>query len=460
MYITTEILEEINKGNITRDVKEFLENAIELKEKEAKKYSKLEKYFNNDEDILNKNRMLPESANNKILANYARYITTLNVGYFMSEPVNYSVIDLPGTEEEGIDISPIIDVYKKNTILEVDKANSSKLSKYGKCYELIYINEDTEIRSKSINPQNAVIFKMRNLEETEALGMYFINNDKESLLYLYTVQNNLVVKRAGGVYEVTSIEPNRFNEIPLIEIKNNEEETGDFENITSLIDAYNKIMSNDVDNIEEFVDSILVVQGDTKPMTLEQSRILRESRAMSIENGTVNYLTKTLDENGLTIALRRLAQDIHKFSFTPDMSDENFAGTQSGVALEFKLLPFELHMKTKQAQYTKALKKRFKIYNIFLNILSNVKLIDLENVKIEFVRGLPKNDMEVADMITKLQGIVTDKTLISKLSFIDDVEAEIESVQMQNEERAEKQQREILKFGGDYEEEKEQVLEK
>jgi SPP1 family phage portal protein len=446
MYIEKETLELIDNLNLNnKEVKEFIERA--KKEITQKDYKRLDDYFKNDDGILAKNRILAESANNKILANYARYITTINVGYFMSEPIKYNVIDLPGEEENNINIEPIINTYKENTILETDKQNAMKLSKYGKCYELIYINENTEIKSKSINPYNAGVFKIDNLEETEELGIYIIEKKKSNLIYLYTKQNEIVAEEKDGNLKVISNKNNLLKEIPIIEYKNNEEEIGDYETVISLIDGYNKIESNDVDNVEEFIDSILLVAGDTANLTYEQAKVLRESRALNVGDGTASYLTKTLDETGLTMALKRLSQDIHKFSFTPDMSDENFAGTQSGVALEYKLLPFELHMKSKQAQYTKAVKKRFYIYNVFLNILKNAPIVDLNVINVEFTRGLPKNDIEVANMITRLQGIVTDKTLISRLSFVQDPDAEIESLEMQKEKSEDRQIKKMIMAG-------------
>ena len=63
-----------------------------------------------------------------------------------------------------------------------------------------------------------------------------------------------------------------------------------------------------------------------------------------------------------------LKQDIHKFSMVPDLSDESFGGNLSGVAIKYKLLGFEQHIKNKERYFTRSLRERFRLYNNFLNV--------------------------------------------------------------------------------------------
>lgn len=400
----------------------------------------LESYYLNKKEILKKHRMIEAIPNNKILSNYARYITEMNVGYFMSEPVLYNV-------NEDIDIEPIQDLFRKNTIIETDKENAKKLSKFGLCYELIYINENTEIKSKSIDYTNAFIERDGTLENKEVLGVYFAKLKEKYMFYIYTLEKMITIKTDFEKTSVIELKENMLGNIPLIELKNNEEQLGDFESVITLIDAYNKVVSNDIDNIEEFIDSILLIYGGE--LTVEQLKILKETKGLNLPtDAKAEYLTKRLDETGIGAVLERLRKDIHKFSFTPDMSDDNFAGNSSGVALEYKLLPFELLAKTKQAQYERAVKKRFKLYNIFLNVSYNMPLIPIEEVEVKFKRGLPKKDIETAEMIANLQGLVTNKTLISQLSFIQDANEEDELIQEERKQRNQEIMSRLLTGGG------------
>lgn len=407
MNIDKRLVEELNNGIVPKEIK----NCINEMDKENSRYKKLDNYYKNSEDVLNKTRILSESPNNIILSNYARYISVLNVGYFMGNELKYNC---------NIDITKLLDKYSDNTIIKVDQSNAMKISKYGKAYELVYVNEKGNIKSKSINPSNAIILKSDDLDEEELVGIYKAS-DKN--IYIYTTEK--CIQFNGKT--VTDVKEHFFGKLPLIEYINNEDKLGDYETVITLIDAYNKIVSNDIDNIEEFVDSILIVKGPT--LTPEQLDLLKETRGMSLnKEDSAEYLTKVLDEIGISEALKRLRQDIHKFSFTPDMSDENFIGNSSGVALAYKLLPFEMLANTKEGYYEESVKRRFELYNLHLNKVENMVIVPLNELDVVFSRKLPKNDVEVANMIATLQGMVTNKTLISNLSFIKDPNEEDELI--------------------------------
>ena len=51
--------------------------------------------------------------------------------------------------------------------------------------------------------------------------------------------------------------------VPIAIYKNNEEEQGDFEQVISLIDAYDKMESDSLNDFEYFVDAYLALYGFT-----------------------------------------------------------------------------------------------------------------------------------------------------------------------------------------------------
>ena len=76
-----------------------------------------------------------------------------------------------------------------------------------------------------------------------------------------------------------------------------------------------------------------------------------------------------------------------------------------------------------------------------------MNIVDVSELDIKFKRGLPKNDLEVADMITKLQGMVTNKTLISNLSFVQDANEEDALIKKEEKERTNQKQTAIMNTG-------------
>ena len=66
-----------------------------------------------------------------------------------------------------------------------------------------------------------------------------------------------------------------FKEVPMIEFVNNKDYLGDFETVVSLIDAYNLIQSDRVNDREQLVDAILCFYG--MKFTPEQMAELKEN---------------------------------------------------------------------------------------------------------------------------------------------------------------------------------------
>ena len=146
-----------------------------------------------------------------------------------------------------------------------------------------------------------------------------------------------------------------FGGVPIIEYYNNWDRQGDFEQVTSLIDAYNTLQSDRVNDKEQFVDSLLVIKGQILGDTAEEENstynAIKEYGVMTIDDtGDAKWLTRQFDENSVDLLRRSLESDIHKFSGVPCLSDESFSGNSSGVAMKYKLLAFEQMTKIKERE--------------------------------------------------------------------------------------------------------------
>ena len=122
------------------------------------------------------------------------------------------------------------------------------------------------------------------------------------------------------------------------------------------------------------------------------------------------------------------------------MTDENFGGNVSGVALEFKLLGMENITKIKTRYYKKGLRKRVRI---FCNHLQTSKAITVQPnlVTMVFTRAMPKNLLEISQYIANLWGKVSRKTLLAQVPFVDNVEEELKAVEEENQKAIEQQQK-------------------
>lgn len=415
----------------TKITNQVLNDVIQYNEKYKGRYKMLENYYLGKQEIMNRSKD-DRLSNNKVMINHAKYISDTNVGYLMGNPVDYQV-------SEGYDIQPILDAYKKQTINDLDNEIAKDVSIFGKQYEYVYINENAEPKSCEIDNKNAIIVYDDTVEHNKMFGIiYRAIFAGETFKYYHIIYCDSKVIREYKSYskslnQIGQDLPHKFGKVPMICYKNNPELLGDYEPVISLIDAYNLLQSDRVNDKEQLVDAILCMYG--VDFDDEQADMLRESRMLANipTDARVEYLVKTLQEGDVDVLRQNLENDIHKISMVPNMSDENFVGNSSGVAIRYKLLAFEQNIKNKERYMEKGLIERFELYNNYLVAISKMGEVPVEEVDAVFTRNLPSNDYEISQMINNLADFVDSETLISQLSFIKDA-SEIVKLKQQEDE--------------------------
>ena len=397
---------------------QVLNDVIAYNERYKKRFAMLEAYYLGKHGILDRAKD-DRLSNNKVVVNHAKYITDTNVGYLLGNPVDYQ-------PSEGYDIQPLLDAYKKQTINDLDSEIAKDVSIFGMQYEYVYANESAEPKSCEVDNKNTIIVYDDTVEHNKLFGLiYRPIYEGESFKYWEIIYVDKLVKRVYKSYakrlqQIGTEEPHAFGDVPIICYKNNPEIMGDFEPVISLIDAYNLLQSDRVNDKEQLVDAILCLYG--MDFNAEQADMLRESRMLANipTDGRVEYLVKTLQEGDVDVLRQNIEADIHKISMVPNMSDNNFVGNSSGVAIRYKLLAFEQNIKNKERYMEKGLMERFKLYNRFLTTQAKMDEVPIEEVDTVFKRNLPSNDFEISQMINNLADYVDAETLISQLSFIKD----------------------------------------
>lgn len=415
----------------TKITNTILNDVIAYNEKYKKRFEMLENYYIGKHDIVSRQKD-DRLKNNKVMINHAKYISDTNVGYLLGNPVDYQV-------SEGYEIEPILDAYKKQTINDLDSEIAKDISIFGMQYEYVYANEKAEPKSCEIDNKNAIIVYDDTVEHNKLFGLIYRPIYKgETFKYWEIIYcDNSVIRTyksySKSLNQVGQDQPHKFGKVPLIQYKNNPELLGDFEPVITLIDAYNLLQSDRVNDKEQLVDAILCLYG--MDFDDEQAEMLKDSRMLANipTDGRVEYLVKTLQEGDVDVLRQTLENDIHKISMVPNMSDENFVGNSSGVAIRYKLLAFEQNVKNKERYMEKGLMERFELYNNYLVAISKMSEVPLEEVDAVFTRNLPSNDYEVSQMINNLADFVDSETLISQLSFIKDASEIVEAKKKEDE---------------------------
>lgn len=372
--------------------------------------------------------------NNKIANSYASYITDTLVGYFMGKPVSYNADDDKVLEELNM-------IFEYNDEADENIELAKNASIYGVAYEMLYMSEE-EVRFKSLDPKQCIpIFDDTIDSNLLAFIRYYDNYDvvqDKTITIIELITDTTITRyQCGNNYnDFTLLDSYKhyFGMVPIAIFKNNEEELGDFETVISLIDAYDKLESDSLNDFEYFVDAYLALYGFTaEPEDIQQ---MKENRVLLMDEGTsAEWLTKNVSDNNIENIKNRIDADIHKFAKCPNMADKEFASNASGVAIKFKLLGTENKVSIKERKFKRGLQQRLELLATINGVLSDG--FDWRSVDIIFSRNIPSNDTDIANMVNTLSGIVSEETLLAQLPFIENVQDEIKRLDADKEKNKE-----------------------
>ena len=373
--------------------------------------------------------------NNKTANPYASYITDTLTGYFMGEPVSYNAEDKDMLEELNM-------IFEYNDEADENAELAKDASIYGVAFEELYFSEDDKnVRFCRLDPKEVIPIYDKSIEKNLIAIIRYYNDynfleDKKSFVVEVIDNIETVRYRANenfSNFQLIENYPHYFGMVPVATYENNEDRMGDFEKVLDLIDAYDKMESDSLNDFEYFVDAYLALYGFTADA--EDIQQMKQNRVLLMDEGTsAEWLIKSENDATTENMKNRLDKDIHKFAKCPNLTDEEFASNASGVAIKFKLLGTENLVSIKERKFKKGLQERLELISAINGLVRNG--FDWRAIDIIFTRNIPSNDVEMANMVNTLSGIVSNETLLAQIPFVEDVESEVQRVKDQrNEEK-------------------------
>lgn len=416
---------------------QLIQELIKEHKKEINRLNQLDKYFMNKAPIKTRTLKDPTKPNNKLANNYARYITTMATGYFLGVPVQIRCKD-----EDFL--TRLEAIYKFNDETDLNTTLATNNSKYGYSYELHYMDEQGINRIAAVDPREIIYITNNSLnnEPTMVIRYFELPMDMNTKEKKYAVEVYTKEWIRSGILNGSSLIftediPHPFKDIPIIRYTNNDDEVGDYETVLDLIDAYDKAQSDTANDFEYFTDAYLKVSG--VPMEKEQAAMLKEQRIFNFpdSDGDVSFVTKDINDTAVENYKKRIDKDIHKFSLVPNMTDENFVGNSSGVAMAYKLQGLEFLTGIKEQKFKKGLLRRVELLANVLSIRANKQMLFTE-VDFIFTRNNPKNLVEIVETVTKLAGTISSETQLDLLPMVDK-DQEIKRLKKEKQEQQENQ---------------------
>lgn len=381
------------------------------------------RYYDGNQDIMRKIVKDKSKPCNKIVTNFCYNIVGNYQGYLTGQDITYT---------SPQDISAIADILSYNDVRTEDNELLKQALIYGRAFEVCYIDEDTKQRFKVLDSRECIPVYDNTLNQNLLCVIRYYPVDTFDMTKGYNVDiyyankiEHYLMNSGFTTLQFVSDEPHFYNQVPIVVFSLNQDEKSIFDKVMTLQDAYNNLLSSEVDDFQAFCDAYLVMKGVTAEP--EDIQSMKENRVLLVgEMGEVSYLNKAINDTQIENMLNNIEKQIHTISNSPDFTDDAF-GTASGIAMKYKLLGFENTAGGIVANMTKALQKRIELICAILGMTEGESM--WRDIEINFTRNLPVDLAETANLINTLKGTVSDKTLLSLLPFVSDVDKELEMVE-------------------------------
>jgi len=228
-------------------------------------------YRRNVQPILNRRKEIRPEIMNIIQENHYDEVCTFKNGFFMQSPA-FFVSRRKGAESK---VDKLNEFLYRSGKLTADNELVNWFHTVGKAALYVTPNDDDEVPflAYALDPRSAfVVYSLRPGNEP-VMGVNFVVADEVALFDVYTRQyvfhlrgttvGNMISTTKNQDFiasatELISTEPNVLGYIPIIEYRYNDINTAAPELALPLLDALSEILSNRVDGVEQFIQSLAV----------------------------------------------------------------------------------------------------------------------------------------------------------------------------------------------------------
>ena len=433
----------LDKKDLTAEkIMSILPEVLREHEKNAREINYLYRYYKGYQPILKKEKNVRPEINNKVLENHAFEIVEFKKAYVYGEPVQY----VQKGEKNNETVNPEISIINKFMESEDKSSKDKDLAEWqyicGTAYRWADIDskEDEDEAPFEISipdPRRTFVVYSSGIKGEQLFSGHYswfsenlINDDGESytskyrIITIYTEDYMYKFKEAFGTCEIMQqnlpqigldeketkvdayplvIKGHRIIEYPL-----NTARLGLIELVMSGLNALNRIKSDDLDGIDQFIQSLLVFIN--QEVDLETFKTLVEAGAIQVSSDNpqkpadVKLLTQQLLHSETKIVTDDIYNNILTICGIPRLNDKPSGGDTGQARLlgegwtmaDERAKQDELSFKKSERQFLK----------LILNICkykSQIKTLKISDIDIKFTRNKSDN------LLVKTEGLMNMK---------------------------------------------------
>ena len=434
----------LEKKDLTAEkIMEILPEVLREHEKNAREIDYLYRYYKGFQPILKKEKNVRPEINNKVLENHAFEIVEFKKAYVYGEPVQY----VQKGEKNSESVNPEISVINKFMESEDKSSKDKDLAEWqyicGTAYRWADVDgqddeDDAPFEISTPDPRRTFVVYSSGIKGEQLFSGHYswfsknlISEDGHSytskyrIITIYTEDKMYKFKESFGVCELMQqnlpqigiddekekqveaypllIKGHRIVEYPL-----NTARLGLIELVMSGLNALNRIKSDDLDGIDQFIQSLLVFVN--QQIDVEDFKKLIEAGAIEVATqdpskpADVKLLTSQLLHSETKIVTDDIYNNVLTICGIPRLNDKPSGGDTGQARLlgegwtmaDERAKQDELSFKKSERQFLK----------LILNICKHenqIKNLKISDIDIKFTRNKSDN------LLVKTQGLMNMK---------------------------------------------------
>ncbi|NBI00315.1 phage portal protein [Lactobacillus kunkeei] len=398
--------------------------------------------------IMNKPSTPLGKPDNRLIVNLPKKLTDTFNGFFIGDPIQIRYVDNTNQDESDKTNEEISNWM--NDVNFTDKASeyAKTADIYGRAYFRAFDTADS-IDIAVLSPRDTLVVYDNTPLNNPVIAINYSTNGISNDVWVMDDKADYHFSDVNGKFSMVNIQeteegPNILNQenihsfegFPVFELPENDERIGIFDNVLSLIDAADEILSSKANDINSISNGILVVTGaqltDDQLANVKTMHVLNlydnDDDALSDSNNkTPNayYVTPDINDDMQEHMLDRTIEQVYQNAQVVNMNDSKFgqsASAISGIALKQRYQDMMSKAETKASKMDSSLRALFSCLFSKLKVDANV-----QNIEFNHKQSIPKNVLEEAQTVQALDGQVTNETKLSALSLVKDTHAEVQN---------------------------------
>jgi SPP1 family phage portal protein len=360
------------------------------------------KYERGLQPVIDREKTIRPEIKNVVIENHASEVVDFTVGYQAGNPINLVArsvnAELKHSDKRIVKVNEMLSEENKQA-KDIELFRNFHIAGVG--YLMVLPKDNMTATSPFdllvLDPRNTFIVYSNDAYERPMVAVTYsvlTNGAKRVNAYTDDYVYEFGFDTANGTNGFNVV-PNILRTIPIVEFAANNDYAGCFEKAIPLMDAINDINSNRVDDIEQFVQSILWLHNaelsdDAKEELKGGGGILQTKSVGNGSDAKVVYLTQTLNQNETQTYVDYLYKQILQICGVPSREKSTGGNTGSAMYLSNGYEQAESRAKAMESMYSRSMLKVveliLRICKLSVNVDSDVKELETRFIDIEFSR--------------------------------------------------------------------------